>query len=576
MYSNDKLVLQLLSLLRQFGINQIVVSPGSRHFSLVHSLEQCEDFELYSVVDERSAAFFAIGLIQRTGRPAAVCCSSGTACMNYGSAIVEAYYQRLPLLVISSDRLPQFLNQMEDQMYDQASTFTSCTKYVGRLTPISSDLDFWYNNRIINEGLIELTHHSNGPVHLNIPFLSHHTDTFTNTHIPVARKVELYSAESSSETWAKIANLLKGKKICIVWGQSVCITAGLKEAVDKFVENFDAIILTDLLSNCHCKYTIANTGATLYSLTNEEKRDFKPDIVFSIGANILFNGEIKGFLGDIENWQIGKYDKISDPFRSLTKIFEMSELMFFNMINNIADFKVSGNFAHSWMSVSNIAYKTISEYSEAMVIGALIKALPADSDLQLANSYSVRMAHLFPVPDSVTVNCNRGVNGIDGSMSTAIGFSAINSRKTFYITGDLSFYYDLNSLSIRHITPNLRILLINNGGGGVMYSPLSEELRKSVAEHVCAFHTHKAHEIAKAFGFKYFAIRNESEISHGIELLTAESDHPVLVEAFSNIPVDTKVLSNYYKSMNRQHYTISQRIIMKGKRILGGLLPQKN
>ena len=114
-----------------------------------------------------------------------------------------------------------------------------------------------------------------------------------------------------------------------MWGQSVCITAGLKEAVDKFVENFDAIILTDLLSNCHCKHTIANTGATLYSLTNEEKRDFKPDIVFSIGANILFNGEIKGFLGDIENWQIGKYDKISDPFRSLTKIFEMSVINVF-------------------------------------------------------------------------------------------------------------------------------------------------------------------------------------------------------------------------------------------------------
>lgn len=576
MYSNDKLVLQLLSLLRQFRINQIVISPGSRHFSLVHSLEQCADFELYSVVDERSAAFFALGLIQRTGRPAAVCCSSGTACMNYGSAIVEAYYQRLPLLIISSDRLPQFLNQMEDQMYDQASTFTSCTKYVGRLTPISSDLDFWYNNRIINEGLIELTHHSNGPVHLNIPFLSHHTDTFVNTDIPVARKIDLYSAESGPETWTKIANLLHGKKVGIVWGQSVCITPELKDAVDKFVEDFDAIILTDLLSNCHCKHTIANTGATLYSLTNEEKRDFKPDIVLSIGANILFNGEIKGFLSNIENWQIGKYDKISDPFRSLTKIFEMSELMFFKMINKTADFKVSGNFAHAWLSVSNIAYKTISEYSEPMVIGALIKALPADSDLQLANSYSVRMAHLFPVPDSVTVNCNRGVNGIDGSMSTAIGFSAINSRKTFYITGDLSFYYDLNSLSIRHITPNLRVLLINNGGGGVMYSPLSEELRKSVAEHVCAFHTHKAHDIANAFGFKYFAIRNESEISHGIELLTAESDRPVLVEAFSNIPVDTKVLSDYYKSMNRQHYTISQRIIMKGKRILGGMLPHKN
>ena len=157
MYANEKMVLQLISLLKQFGVRKIVVSPGSRHNKIVRSLEQDNFFQLYIVVDERSAAFFALGLIQSSGETVAVTCSSGTACMNYGSAIVEAYYQKLPLLVLSSDRTLELLNQNEDQMYDQLSTFVKCTKYHCQLPIINNAADEWYCNRIINEALIALT-----------------------------------------------------------------------------------------------------------------------------------------------------------------------------------------------------------------------------------------------------------------------------------------------------------------------------------------------------------------------------------------------------------------------------------
>ncbi len=266
MYSDNKMVLQLMSLLKQFGIRRIVISPGSRHFALVHSLEADPFFKLYSVVDERSAAFFALGLMQKTDEIVAVTCSSGTACMNYGSAVVEAYYQRLPLLVLSSDRIPQLLNQLEDQFYDQLDTFTKCTKYQGQLPVVKDALDEWYCNRIINEALLELTHHGNGPVHLNIPFVAHDTDTFSTSSLPLVRKISLFDASTDSTKWGEMACMLKGKKIMIVWGQSVVQTSALVKSVNSFVENFDAIILTDFISNCHCSHSIQNTTVTLASL----------------------------------------------------------------------------------------------------------------------------------------------------------------------------------------------------------------------------------------------------------------------------------------------------------------------
>lgn len=564
MYSNDKMVLQLISLLKQFSIRRIVVSPGSRHFPLVHSLEADSYFKLYSVVDERSAAFFALGLIQQTGEIVAVTCSSGTACMNYGSAVVEAFYQRLPLLVLSSDRIPCLLNQMEDQMYDQLDSFTHCTKYSGQLPEVKSDIDEWHCNRIINEGLIELTHHGKGPVHLNIPFSAHNTDTFSTETLPLVRKISISSSDNNQNDWTALAEQLKGKKVMIVWGQSCPMTKQLEIAVNAFVENFDAIILTDYLSNCHHKNAIANTTVTLGILKPFERGNLAPDVVITIGANYIFNGEIKGFLRpqNILHWQVGKEDKVCDPFRHLTQIFEMEELAFFTNIVEFASFENKGEYADSWLSLSKIPELPTPDYNELYAIGALLNNIPSNSDLQLANSCTIRMAHFFKIPESVRVNCNRGVNGIDGSMSTAVGFAAENQRPTFYITGDLSFFYDMNSLWIRHLSPKMRILLINNGGGAVMYGPLNDEIRKTLPAHVAAGHNTSARGWVESLGFKYLSASSKQEVDKAMEELCSSSiEQPILLEVFTTINTDINSIKEYFSSLDRR--TFSEKLISK-------------
>lgn len=569
MYSDNKMVLQLMSLLKQFGIRRIVISPGSRHFALVHSLEADPFFKLYSVVDERSAAFFALGLMQKTDEIVAVTCSSGTACMNYGSAVVEAYYQRLPLLVLSSDRIPQLLNQLEDQFYDQLDTFTKCTKYQGQLPVVKDALDEWYCNRIINEALLELTHHGNGPVHLNIPFVAHDTDTFGTSSLPLVRKISLFDASIDSTKWGEMACMLKGKKIMIVWGQSVVQTSALVKSVNSFVENFDAIILTDFISNCHCSHSIQNTTVTLASLRLEEKENFKPDIVITVGGNYIFNNELKNYLrpSHVQHWQVGKEDRVCDPFYHLVNIFEMPEELFFSCLNESADFENEGEYAKNWLAIAALPEMPTPDYNELYAVGALLKSLPKNVDLQLANSCTIRMAHFFHIDPSVTVHCNRGVNGIDGSMSTAVGFSAENERMTFYITGDLSFFYDMNSLWIRHLSSRMRIMLINNGGGAVMYGPLNDKIRKTLPEHIAAGHYTQARGWVESLGFKYLSAHNKQEIDEAVvELCGTENDGPVFLEVFTDTIIDDiNSIREYLASIDRKTYVEKFLSKVKGK-----------
>lgn len=558
MYSDNPVVLQILSLLKQYNISRVVVSPGSRHFSLIHSMEADKWFKLYSVVDERSAAFFAIGLIQKTGRPVAIACTSGTACMNYSSAVIEAFYQHLPLLVLSADRLPMNLDQMEDQMYDQLNSFSSCLRYKVQLPVISTDLDMWYCNRVLNEAFLELDHHGRGPVHINIPFARHDTDTFSTAVLPQVRKISRYDAETCAETWKELSERLRGNKVLIILGQSL-VGYGLNgDLLSEFCDNYDAVVLTDKLSNYHNRNCVSNATAILAGMTREEFASLYPDIVISIGANYLFNGEAKSFIrkGCAISWQIGKEDKIIDPFHSLSCMFEMSEDHFFQKMVETCPGGKTTAYRDIWRQVSEKITEPEPGYNEFYAIKQLMKSIPEGTDLQLANSLTVRMAQMVNIDHDVRVFCNRGVNGIDGSMSTAVGYATENERMTVYITGDLSFFYDMNSLGIRHLSDKMRILLINNGGGGVMYSPLSLEMRKTLSDHVAAGHALSAMGWVESLGIKYFQAHNKEEVDMGVrELFDSDSQGPMLLEVFTTInPDDVNALPCYSKSLDRRDF----------------------
>ncbi len=571
MYSKNKLIQHLIYLLKLNNIRKIVVSPGSRHFPLSHSLDNDGWFELYSVVDERSAAFFALGLIQESGQPVAICCSSGTSVLNYGSAVSEAFYQKLPLLLLTADRTPEYLGQKEDQMLKQDDVFHKFIKYHGQLPLIKSDIDEWYCNRIINEALIELNHHGKGPVQINYPILEHRSDTFEVNELPPVRKISLFDAFTDNNDWDSVRKTIQGKRVMIVWGQSVDISDKLYKALDNFVERFGCVILTDRISNCLHKNALTNAFMVLKSMSIKEQEELAPDVIITLGGNMVFNSEIKAYVKtnalNAKSWQVGPESVICDTFRNLTEVFEMTESYFFEKICENVNSKHDNSYFGAWKQISLAIQDPQDEYNQISAIGKLINKLPKSSVLHLSNSNAIRIGHLFNIDYSIKCFCNRGVNGIDGCMSTAVGYAAAANKPIFLVVGDLTFFYDMNALWNRHLSPNLRILLVNNEGGAVMHLPLSNDMGSVLTKYTSAGHKTSAEGWVKSLGIKYAAAHNTEDLEKGIsQLVDMTIEGPILLEVFTVKDTDAAAFKKYLASINR--VTLSDRAFKKAGSIL--------
>lgn len=582
MYSEKRNVCQLLSLLKAHNISRFVVSPGSRHIPIVISMEADPFFHLYSVVDERSASFFAIGLMQRFREPVGVICTSGTASANYCSAINECLYQELPLLVLTADREECLLDQHEDQMIRQSTMYTSITKMVANLPLVNNEMDAWFNNRLINEALLELTHHGNGPVQINIP-VPEHTDKFDTAELPKERKIN--RIELANVDWKHYSSLLEGKKVLIVCGEGYAITELQKDALEKFCKNYDVAVLCDKMSNCHVSNSIENAFPVLQALNTADISELAPDIIISIRSNFSFNPEFKGFVKraqkngcKMENWFVHPSGKICDPYKGiLSNVFEMDEFYFFEQMANAKDNIPSDpDYAESWKIISNAIEEPSVDYGHINAVGKFLKKIPNNCVLQLANSNSVRMAQLYHIDPSIEIHCNRGTDGIDGCMSTTVGYASETEKLTYLMIGDLTFFYDMNALWNRQLGKNVRIFLDNNGGGAIMHMPKRPDF---AAEHLPNFISARHNASAKAWaedrGFNYIAAHTEEEVEEGVNRLTdINADGPILLEVFSEMLEDTKIFKGYYASISRQKIDnsligVSKRVVLKVCKTLG-------
>lgn len=545
----------MLSLMKQHGILRVVVSPGSRHYPLIRSMEGDADFTLYSIVDERSAAFFALGLIQKTGEPVAVCCTSGTSAINYGSAVVEAFYQGLPLAVLTADRRPELLNQKEEQMFRQGNVYEGFVRYEGQLAEVRDGVSEWYCNRLINEAFLELDHHGRGPVHLNFPIETHHSDKFGTEKLPVVRKISRVCGDADDAVWRRCAERLAGRKTLLVWGQSAPMSDRLRAAVEEFARRFDCVILADKLSNCHTSRTIETAYLALRSMTLEQTTELAPDIVITLFGNYTFNGELKNYLlstgKSFEVWDIGT-SVVTDPFRRLTSIFETREVSFFEKMCQGVPAAGGTIYYDAWAEVDQAIAEPDVTFGEIYAIGRLVRKLPQNSPLHIANSLPIRMVHLFRSDPSIASYCNRGVNGIDGCMSSAVGFAAATSEPVYLIIGDLTFFYDMNALWNRHLSKNLRILMLNNAGGGVMHMPLSDRLAPQLTRHVSAGHVTSAQGWVESLGFRYIAATTKEACDEALDILTDPVESgPILVEAFSAKEEDVRQLKGYLRMLDK-------------------------
>mgnify|MGYP001622884230 FL=1 len=551
MYSNLKSVQILVAMLKKKNIRNIVISPGNSHNAIVRSIEEDGFFKTYNIVDERSAAFFATGLIQELNEPVAICCTSGTAAVNYMTGVTEAFRRKLPLIVITGDKNPYYLAQLEDQMIDQVNLFKTNTRYTNSLPIVKNEKDEWYCQRIINEAFLEMDHHGIGPVHINVPIeegmLAINND-FTTVELPKVNLIERIDYKTSEVDIKNKFEYLKNKKVLILYGQDYNIPEEKINKLEKIFENYNCVISVDKLSNIHCKGSIETTRASLGAKISKTFAELVPNIVITIGGNVAWDGKftLKGFKNQFESWLVTEEGKVQDYYKNLTTIFEMTMEEF---LENMAKYEVdkSKTYYELWDNKTKQFNIPEFEYSNLYTVQKLMNNLPKNSELNLANSTTIRIAQYFDLDNSIKVYCNRGVNGIDGCMSTFIGQATASDKLNFLIIGDLTFFYDMNALWNRYVGKKVRIMLNNNSGAALFHFNQGLKNYPTLNENVAADHDANAKGWAESRGFKYLYSTSKEEFDKNLqEFLNPNSQKPIILEVFTKKEEDARLQHEFF------------------------------
>ena len=565
MYSNKESVNILTALLVSAGIRHAVVCPGSRNVPIVHDLNECPDIQCYPVTDERSAGFYALGMALCEAEPVVVCVTSGSALLNLAPAVAEAYYQHVPLVVISADRPPQWIDQLDGQTLPQPDALG---RFVGRSVslPEVTDLEsHWYCNRLVCEALLEATNKGGRPVHINVP-LSEPLFQFDVEELPhedgtlrfggTINYREIEDSGLRADFWA-------AKRPMIVIGQNrenILKDGQIQQLMRHAVVLYEP--LGSDIGTTHFDEVLAVMG--------DDER-FRPDFVLYGG--MVVSKRLKQFLRkatDADFWELSPDGQLHDTFMRTKGVLEsgfsdvllhlesfvsetqMWEEYFEKRFGELSD---TSEFVNLWQEeldrVAQVAERARPPYSQMAAVKHFEKAL-SQSDIpaviHYANSTAVRLACIYSYS---YVYCNRGVNGIEGSLSTAAGFSLVYKDKVFCVIGDLSFFYDQNALWNQNLKGNFRILLLNNGRGGIFNLLRGLEQSPARDKFVAAEHHTNAEGICRQNNVTYLHASDMDELKQGIDtLLYIESDRPVLLEVSTDASEDERVFKGYYHALS--------------------------
>lgn len=555
MYTDKKNILQLIALFKEHNVRRIVVCPGSRDLPIVQTVVNHPFFSTYQMTDERSGGFFALGMAINSAEAVAIVCTSGSALLNIHPAVAEAFYQQIPLIVVSADRPGAWIGQMDGQTLPQVGVFGSLVKKSVTLPEINTEEDEWFCNRLINEALLETHHHGKGPVHINVP-ISEPFFSFTTPELPEVRMITRYQGLNVYDRSYDnlIERLNKYSKRMIIAGQMNLIYLFEKKYIKSLYKHFTW--LTEHIGNKTVPgLPIKNFDTALYALEEDNLKHLVPELVITYGGHII-SKRLKEYLRKnppIEHWHVSLNGEIADLFGSQTTVIEMDPFEFLERISGMIENKPT-DFPRLWENTTRSFEEPIFAYSEMSVIGELLHNLPTPCALHLANSSTVRYAQLFKIAEEVEICSNRGVNGIEGSLSTAIGYSVASDKLNFVVIGDLSFFYDMNALWNNNFGCNLRIMMINNGGGEIFEALPGLKLDAATQRCVAGKHNTSAEGWAKERGFKYMVVNNDDELKKVIPIFTTPTPfaQPMLIEVFTNSSTDVKLLKEYYHGLKKR------------------------
>jgi len=557
MYSSKQTILETVALLKAHGIEHLVISPGSRNAPLIQCFINDAFFHCYSVVDERSASYMAIGLIHQLGRPVAICCTSGTAILNYGPAIAEAHYQHLPLIVLSADRSPAWIDQLDGQTIPQSKVFDSFFHTSVTLPEISTAESHWHCNRLINEALLASIQGGKGPVHLNIPITEPLFD-FPVSTLPAVRVIRQSCTIESTLDASMLTKWNEARNRLIVVGQ-VPVCHELTAVLDELMQQSSCVVLCEHLSNLASDNFIRNFDVLLGATDDFTRSELMPDVVITLGGHVV-SKQLKKWLRsttEMEHWHISPDYTVTDTYQSLREVIVGDPTAILRQLHESCSSQPHVEYITTWKQLS-LAVPTPSDqlpFSDVSVTGWLLNHLPKDATLFVANSSPVRNIQLYKRPEVEKIVCNRGTNGIEGCISTAMGLSLLNEKPTFAIMGDLSFFHDLSGLWTPYFSPNLRIFLINNGGGGIFHQLEGLTLSPQLEAYMAANHERSAERWVEAANLTYLKATTFAELEQHMQLFT----HPNLPKGVVLEVMTTCELNR--EAMKRHQSAIKQAVV---------------
>ena len=519
----------------KLGVNHIVLSPGSRNAPLTISFARNKQIKKWVVPDERAAGFIALGIAQKTGEPTAICCTSGTALLNYAPAVAEAYYREIPLIVFSADRPTNLIDQRDGQTIRQFEALKNHVKDSVQLPEIQTkENQDAYSDQLIN-AIRKASHLPQGPVHLNIPF----SEPFYPTDNQLLKFDDLNlkrdNIQLSDDDFDPIS--LENKKVLILVGQM-----DSDEELDYELSRIESEvpIIASPLSNTSCD-VISKVDLFL-----SDQEYLKPDILLSTGYSVL-SKKLKNYIRKHKTELHLHFDPAGvdvDTYQTKPKIIR-ARLSKYLQKTSFAE--SNSDYRAKWKSLlqsSSLAldeFMRNAEFSEAKAFYNILNSVPNNIDIHLSNSMPVRFADMFGVKAGGSVWSNRGTSGIDGCTSTALGTSLVSDNINLLLTGDLAFLYDRNAFFHNYAFPNLRIIVFNNHGGGIFRLIEGPSSQPELEEYFETRHNRTAKYICEENKIEYRTAIDENQVKSGLVEFFTKSDTPKLLEIFTDPEINEKV-----------------------------------
>ena len=575
----------ILSCLK-FDFFDVVISPGSRNVPLAIGFASNKKFKCYSIVDERSAAFFALGLSQKSKKPTILICTSGSALLNYYPAVAEAYYSEIPLIILSADRPEYKINIGDGQTINQSNVFEKNILYSNSLKQdcshateeiiksnlqkiVNDEADFskieksqksiQKNNERIIEIAFNLSINKMQPVHLNVPMeepLYEFNDS-PSISVKVKKKTEKKPSLTDLDNFYKAIN--KASKIMILIGVSDGNILS-KKSIQKINSCSSIIVMKEHTSNVFNESFISNIDRLIGPIELQSNSDsvfdeLSPEIIISLGGMIV-SKKIKSFLRNYKprkHFHVGNNISKDSFYSGVEHINTTANKFFENIDLNKSDskyFEKWNQLDYSKLDLHN-RYMKVINFSDLKVFEILTNWIPKKYNIQVANSTPIRYFQLFDLKNKNMMFANRGTSGIDGSTSTAIGSSVQNDSPVLLVTGDLSFFYDVNALWNNHIPKNFRIIIINNSGGGIFKILPGFKENNLFSEFIETQHNLSARLIAKMFNFNYTRVSTKFGLNLYLRTFFKNSKKPKILEIKTSSVKSTKILKEYFRYLSK-------------------------